>query len=79
MDGIAKGDTDKVLEDWLFADRKKGDIEILETDIGFHIVYFSAENEVYWKMAAKKYLVKELYNEYLNKLLAKYNTKDINN
>ena len=79
MDGIAKGDTDKALEDWLFADRKKGDIEILETDIGFHIVYFSAENEVYWKMAAKKYLVKELYNEYLNKLLAKYDAKDTNN
>lgn len=70
MEGVKKGDTDKELEDWLFDDaRKPGDINLIETSLGFHIVYFEGENEIYWKMAAKEYLTKELYDEYLNKLL----------
>lgn len=78
MEGVKKGDTDKALEDWLFGDRKTGDIELIETSLGYHIVYFSGENEIYWKLAARNYLTKELYDQYLDDLLAKYEENEEN-
>ena len=40
---------------WIFADgRKAGDVEIVPTEFGYHIIYFVSENDMpVWKAAAK--------------------------
>lgn len=51
--------------DWCFdASRKSGDSGIVETDYGFHIMYFVGQNIPYWKVQIRDDLVSENMNEW---------------
>ena len=77
MEGMTTSSVSKELTSWLFEDeRKPGDINFIETSLGYHIVYFEKKGEVYWKVAAKDYLSSKAYDDYVNKLLSKYDTTD---
>lgn len=48
-DNVAKGDMVKDFEDWLFDEkRKEGDVEIVTTTYGDHIMYFVGESNAVW-------------------------------
>ncbi len=50
---ILKGDMVKEFENWCFDEsRTVGDYGIVQTTYGYHIMYFSGENEPYWKLTA---------------------------
>lgn len=50
---VLKGEMVQEFEDWCFDEsRVMGDYGIVKTDYGYHIMYFSAVNEPYWKLTA---------------------------
>ena len=51
---IAPGDTVTAFNDWIFAEgRQAGDCELVETEFGWHVVYFVQEGGLLWKLAAE--------------------------
>ena len=73
LEGVRNGSVDKELNDWLFDEnRKYGDITIIETSLGYHIVFYVGENEVYWKKTAREYLAEKDYDNYLQSLASQY-------
>ncbi len=73
LEGIRDGSVDDELNDWLFDEnRKYGDIDIIETSLGYHIVFYVGENEIYWKKTAREYLAKQNYDNYLQTLASGY-------
>lgn len=51
--------------EWIFDDsRKPGDCEIVESDYGWHIIYFVSEGETYANYIAQNDLGAEAYNEW---------------
>lgn len=49
---VRKGQLTEVLDEWCFApERKSGDTEILRSDYGYHIVYFSGSTELWYAEA----------------------------
>lgn len=64
-ENVFPGQMVATFNDWCFADgRKPGDHGIVETDFGYHIIYFVKEGDyVYWKQAAEKDFVNETVND----------------
>ena len=64
-ENVFPGQMVATFNDWCFADgRKPGDHGIVETDFGYHIIYFVKEGDyVYWKRAAEKDFVNETVND----------------
>lgn len=51
---VAKGDMVKPFEDWIFDPaRKEGDTGLVQTDYGWHVMYFQALNRPAWMDAAE--------------------------
>lgn len=63
--------------DWCFdKNRKPGDVDIVKTTYGYHIMYFvSATEEYYWKTAAEGELRYTTYQDTLANMAAKYTAK----
>lgn len=60
-------------EAWIYDEsRVSGDIGIVETDYGFHVVYFIGDGQIAWKVDAKKALTNETMTAYLDALLDEY-------
>lgn len=58
---------------WCFdSARKSGDSGIVETDYGYHIMYFSSQSNAYWKVQVKDAMVSEANDTYSKELLEKY-------
>ena len=54
-DGVNKGDMVEEFEDWLFAATKEGEIGLVETTYGWHIMYFGGEGEeAAWRISANE-------------------------
>lgn len=48
---VYKGQMVQAFNDWCFDEnRKPGDTDVVETDFGYHIMYFVGENIPYWKV-----------------------------
>ena len=74
--GLSENGVPVELKDWVFDNsRKQGDMTLTENDNGYYILYYSKENEEYWKMAARSYLADKAYDEYVENLKAEYTTE----
>lgn len=52
------------VEDWLFDDaRKDGDVDIVKTQYGYHVMFYIGEGKVAWELQADELLIKETYDE----------------
>lgn len=57
---VAPGDTVEGFNDWIFADgRKAGDCELVETQFGWHVVYFVQDAGLLWQAAAESDMLYE--------------------
>ncbi len=55
----------ETFNDWCFDEnRKSGDTGIVETNYGYHIMYFVGENEPYWKVQVSNNLKNTAMNEW---------------
>ena len=60
-------------EDWIYnKDRKVGDVEIVKTTYGYHIMYFVGDGRTAWEVNSESGLKSEEYTEYLEALEKKY-------
>lgn len=63
-------------DNWIFGQRKTGDIEIVRTDYGYHLIYFVSVNETpYWQTAAVDGLREDAMGEKLDGTLEQYEVK----
>lgn len=59
--------------DWLFEeDRKVGDVGIIKTDYGYHIMYYPGEGRPVWEAAVYSAIVNEKYTEMAEDFSEKY-------
>ena len=59
--------------EWCFdSARKAGDVEIVKTDYGYHLIYFVSEGAPQWQVNARNVLLNEQYNAYYTPLAEKY-------
>ncbi len=50
--------------DWIYDEaRKAGDTDVVETDFGYHIMYFVGDGEIAWELQADTLLQNEKYEE----------------
>ena len=71
---VMPGDMVQAFNDWLFDEtRKVGDTDIVETDYGYHIMYYSGEAEhPAWCLTAEAALKDNAYTTWYEGVLAKY-------
>lgn len=63
--------------EWLFnPKRQSGDVDIIKTDIGYHIMYFASEGKIAWKSNVISALKVNDYTEHLNQLKELYKPKE---
>lgn len=73
IEEFAEGTMVTEFNDWCFdSARKPGDVEIIKTSYGYHLVYFVSEGAPAWQVNARTVLLSEQYNEYYNALEGKY-------
>jgi hypothetical protein len=59
--------------DWCFdPDRKTGDTGIVESDYGYHIIYFAGENIPYWQVQVQSLMMTEAYESWYDGVLPNY-------
>lgn len=73
---IYPGATVENFNNWCFDDaRKVGDVELVQTEYGYHIIYFSAvSDEIYWRETAKAQYLNTLSQRIADEIAAKYDT-----
>ncbi len=65
---FAKGEMVEEFENWAFDEsRKAGDVDIVQSDYGFHIMYFVGDGDVVYKNTARSAIASEKYTEYIEK------------
>ena len=71
---MAKGQFVKEFEDWAFdANRKPGDVDIVETQFGYHVMYFvKLSDEPAWKATIRDKLAQEQTDEAVEKLSSEF-------
>ncbi len=65
-DNVAQGDMVTEFNDWIFDEaRKEGDTAVVQTDYGFHVMYFVGQGENTSITAATEGIVDDLYTEFI--------------
>ncbi len=69
-ENVSKGEMIEEFDSWLFDEtRKEGDTEIIETDYGYHIMYYAGAGQDSWLASAKSALINkntsELCSQYI--------------
>ncbi|MDW7656161.1 MAG: peptidylprolyl isomerase [Bacillota bacterium] len=65
-EGVYRGQMVKEFENWCFdPSRKIGDTGIVQTDFGFHVMYYAGQSGVDWILNVTNTLKGEAYQEYL--------------
>ena len=78
-EAVAKGEMVEAFNDWIFDDaRKAGDSDIVETEYGYHIMYYVADNEIAWKLDVDAVLRSNKMNEDVTALMETYEVVDEN-
>lgn len=68
---VVPGQTVTAFNDWIFdGARKEGDTEIVETDYGYHIIYFISKNADFYDSAIRSTLATDDLNTLSEELLA---------
>lgn len=62
-ENVMKGEMVEEFEDWMFDEtRVDGDCDVVETDYGYHIMFWGGEGRVAWKQQAHEALVSDAYD-----------------
>jgi hypothetical protein len=70
---VYQGQMVTAFNDWCFdAGRKSGDTGIVETDYGYHIMYFVDTNLPYWQVQVRSTLASTDFNDWLDGVVADY-------
>ncbi len=65
-EGVAPGTMVEEFDNWITnPDRKPGDVEIVQTEFGFHIIYFEKVDGADWEINARSALQGDAYNTYI--------------
>ena len=73
MENFAEGQTVTEFNDWCFdSSRKAGDVEIVKTVYGYHIIYFVSEGDSSWEVTARAALLDEQYAAYYTEIASNY-------
>ena len=68
-----KGTTVEEFDAWIYDEaRKEGDVELVKTEYGYHIIYYVGEGPTAWKVTADTALRNEEYQNHLEDLQEKY-------
>lgn len=71
--GVSEGQMVTNFNNWCFdAERQSGDVAIVETEYGYHIMYFSAYGEEVWKTQTQYYYRLQVSTGIFEELLQKY-------
>ncbi len=64
IEGIAPGQTVSAFDAWVFDDaRRKGDTEVIETEYGYHVLYYVGEDDTpYWKSSVRSAMISRDYS-----------------
>ena len=76
-EAVKKGQMVTNFNDWIFdASRKPGDTGIVESDYGYHIIYFVGDNKEEWYVNIKDTITSNKLNDYMADLTADVEVKD---
>lgn len=79
-EGVAKDQMVEAFNDWIFDEvRQPGDTDIVETEYGYHIMYYVADNAAAWHLSVESTLRSEKMQAYIEELIAAYEVVDENN
>lgn len=71
-EGVSQGEMVEAFDSWCFdADRKPGDYGIVETEFGYHIMYFCGSTPV-WKETARNDLLSQKINDFVEETADSY-------
>lgn len=78
IDNMTKGQTVKEFNDWSFDPaRKEGDVEIIRTSYGYHVMYFVGTGEDYYTHTIDEELRNAKYDEFIAGAIEGYESKDL--
>ena len=73
IENTLKDATVEEFDAWIYDEaRKEGDVELVKTEYGYHLIYYVGEGEVAWKVTADTALRNEEYQNHLEDLEEKY-------
>ena len=76
-EAVKKGQMVTNFNDWIFdVSRKPGDTGIVESDYGYHIIYFVGDNKEEWYVNIKDTITSNKLNDYMSDLTADIEVKD---
>ena len=76
-EAVKEGQMVTNFNDWIFdASRKPGDTGIVESDYGYHIIYFVGDNKEEWYVNIKDTIISNKLNDYMADLTADVEVKD---
>lgn len=79
-EAVKDGDMVANFNSWIFdAARKPGDTDIVETDYGYHIMYFVGDNDEEWHVSIENTLRSDKMNTYMTDLMVNYEVTDKHN
>lgn len=65
-ENVKKGQMVEEFEDWIFDEaRKIGDTDIVETEYGYHVMYFVGEGKIAWKADAFSGVLSDLFEDWI--------------
>ena len=73
-ENVKPGDMVEEFNDWMFDEsRKVGDVDIVKTSYGYHIMYYVGEGDIAWKADAREGLLDEKYSGWCDEQAKVYN------
>lgn len=79
-EAVSEGQMVDAFNDWIFDEiRQPGDTDIIETDYGYHIMYYVADNAAAWHVSVENTILSEKMQTYLDGLVEAYEVVDENN
>lgn len=73
-ENVKPGDMVEEFNDWMFDEaRKAGDVDIVKTTYGYHIMYYIGEGDIAWKADARDGLLDEKYSAWCEEQGKNYN------
>ena len=73
MEGVTPGQTVEAFNEWIFdQSRKTGDTDIVQTEYGYHVMYFVGEGENTFDATVRDTMKNEAYNAWVDELTADY-------
>lgn len=73
-EGVAEGDMVEAFENWLFDEaRTVGETGIVETEYGYHVMYFIGDGKLAWENTAHNGVLNDLFTEWVETNATTYN------